>query len=36
VLRAQTPPGEKQTLLDRLAAWGRELRSELEIEIAPA
>ena len=35
-LRAQTPPGDKQILLDRLAAWGRELRRELEIEIAPA
>lgn len=35
-LRAQTPPGEKQALLDRLQAWAVELRSELEIETAPA
>jgi len=35
-LRAQTPPGEKQALLDRLQAWARELRNEFEIETAPA
>ncbi|HET9835865.1 MAG TPA: exodeoxyribonuclease I, partial [Rhodanobacteraceae bacterium] len=33
-LRAQTPPGEKQILLDRLQAWGNELSRELEIETA--
>jgi exodeoxyribonuclease-1 len=35
-LRVQTPPGEKQALLDRLQAWAVELRSELDIETAPA
>jgi exodeoxyribonuclease-1 len=33
-LRAQTPPGEQQILLDRLEAWSRELSREFEIEIA--
>ncbi len=33
-LRAQTPPGEKQVLLDRLQAWAHELRNEIEVEIA--
>jgi exodeoxyribonuclease-1 len=31
-LRAQTPPGEKQILLDRLQAWANELGREFEIE----
>lgn len=30
-LRLELPPGEKQALLDRLEAWGRELRAELEV-----
>ena len=33
-LRAQTRPGEQQALLDRLVAWGHELRNEFEIETA--
>lgn len=33
-LRAQTPAGEKQILLDRLQAWGNELSREFEIEMA--
>ena len=34
VLRPQTSPGEKQVLLDRLQAWGNELRNAFEVEIA--
>ncbi|MGH8212119.1 MAG: exodeoxyribonuclease I [Rhodanobacteraceae bacterium] len=33
-LRAQTPSGEKQALLDRLQAWSQELGRELAIGIA--
>jgi exodeoxyribonuclease-1 len=33
-LRGQTPPGEKQKLLDRLEAWAHELSREAETEIA--
>lgn len=34
LLRAQTPSGEKQVLLDRLQAWGSELGREFSIETA--
>jgi exodeoxyribonuclease-1 len=34
-LRPQTPPGEKQILLDRLEAWAGELRRELELRPTP-